>query len=134
MPRKTAVAILVFGFTLWICGRGPHGATILAILRERIPEKPVGQEPIEKAGTTILPSVGELWLDSTGSMHTFYESLLRTEQHQADAITRILHYGDSPTTGDLITADVRAMTRPAGPISQQAKVRAHPIRCMGWVE
>jgi lysophospholipase L1-like esterase len=109
MPRKTAVAILVFGFTLWICGRGPNGATILAIVRERVPEKPVVPAPIEEAGTTILPSVGELWLDSTGSMHTFYESLLRTEQHQPGAITRILHYGDSPTTGDLITADIRAM-------------------------
>jgi hypothetical protein len=45
--------------------------------------------------------------DAGGAMDAFYESLLRTERKQPGAVTRILHYGDSPTTADLITADVR---------------------------
>ena len=42
-----------------------------------------------------------------GSLDAFHAALLRTEQGQPQGITRILHYGDSPTTADLITADVR---------------------------
>jgi lysophospholipase L1-like esterase len=41
--------------------------------------------------------------DPTHALDHFYESLLK------GGATRILHYGDSPTTGDLITADARAM-------------------------
>src|ERR1035438_9802274 len=41
--------------------------------------------------------------DPTHALDHFYESLLK------GGTTRILHYGDSPTTGDLITADARAM-------------------------
>ncbi len=42
-------------------------------------------------------------VDPTHSLDHFYESLLK------GGTTRIVHYGDSPTTGDLITADARAM-------------------------
>ena len=48
-------------------------------------------------------------VDSTGQMHSFYEALARTQAKQTGAITRILHYGDSPVTADSITADARAM-------------------------
>lgn len=41
--------------------------------------------------------------DPNHELDRFYASLLR------GGITRILHYGDSPTTGDLITADARAL-------------------------
>lgn len=46
--------------------------------------------------------------DAGGSLDHFYESLWRTERHEAGAITRVVHYGDSPTTADLITGDVRS--------------------------
>jgi lysophospholipase L1-like esterase len=42
-------------------------------------------------------------IDPTHSLDHFYAALLK------GGTTRILHYGDSPTTGDLITADARAM-------------------------
>jgi lysophospholipase L1-like esterase len=42
-------------------------------------------------------------VDPTHSLDHFYAALLK------GGTTRILHYGDSPTTGDLITADARAM-------------------------
>ncbi len=45
---------------------------------------------------------------ATGAMDAFYAALLLTERQQPGAITRIIHFGDSPTTADLITADVRS--------------------------
>ena len=47
--------------------------------------------------------------DPADSMAPFYEALWNTERKYPGAVTRILHYGDSPTTADLITADVRAL-------------------------
>ena len=47
--------------------------------------------------------------DSRDSLDAFYRALSRTEAREADAVTRIVHYGDSPTTADLITGDVRAL-------------------------
>jgi lysophospholipase L1-like esterase len=44
-----------------------------------------------------------------GSLDTFYAALRRTESKQPGAVTRILHYGDSPTTADSITSDVRRL-------------------------
>ncbi len=44
-----------------------------------------------------------------GSLDAFYQALARTDQKEPGAITRILHYGDSPTTADSITADVRSL-------------------------
>lgn len=49
----------------------------------------------------------ELIQDESNSLDPFYADLLRTERNQPGAVTRILHYGDSPTTADLITADLR---------------------------
>ncbi len=42
------------------------------------------------------------------SMDHFFAALQRTKRKEPGAVTRILHYGDSPTTADLITADVRS--------------------------
>src|SRR5271157_4796313 len=39
----------------------------------------------------------------------FYAALLRAERQEPHAVVRILHYGDSPSTADLITADLRAL-------------------------
>lgn len=66
----------------------------LARLRPAAPQP--GQDPLKIA-------------DPHGAMEAFYSSLLRTERGEPGAVTRILHYGDSPVTADLITADVRAL-------------------------
>ncbi len=42
-------------------------------------------------------------IDPTHELDHFYASLLEAR------VTRVLHYGDSPTTADLITADARAL-------------------------
>lgn len=44
-----------------------------------------------------------------GSLVHFYESMRRTELKEPGAVTRIVHYGDSPTTADLITSDTRTL-------------------------
>jgi lysophospholipase L1-like esterase len=45
--------------------------------------------------------------DEAGELDRFYAALYRIEQQKPDAVVRIVHYGDSPTTADMITADVR---------------------------
>jgi hypothetical protein len=65
--------------------------------------------PPEEA-TANLPKPGRILLeDSSGALNAFYASLLRVERGQMPNIARIVHYGDSPTTADLITGDVRTM-------------------------
>src|SRR5215472_2657658 len=48
-------------------------------------------------------------IDSANALDPFYESLMRTERREVPGVTRIEHYGDSPTTADLITGDVRSL-------------------------
>jgi lysophospholipase L1-like esterase len=58
--------------------------------------------PIARPGSVLLD-------DSDGALDHFYEALWRTERREASAVTHIVHYGDSPTTADLITGDVRLL-------------------------
>jgi lysophospholipase L1-like esterase len=53
---------------------------------------------------TVVPA--SPLFDDTG-LDSFYRALARTDAK--DGVTRIVHYGDSPTTADLITGDVRAL-------------------------
>ncbi len=62
-----------------------------------------------KPDTEALRTEAHPLVDASMELDLFYAALLRTEQRQAGAVTQILHYGDSPTTADLITADVRAL-------------------------
>lgn len=47
-------------------------------------------------------------LDPHHSLDSFFDALQRAEAGELRGKIHILHYGDSPTTADLITADVRA--------------------------
>jgi lysophospholipase L1-like esterase len=58
-------------------------------------EQALGQRAEEPSPKSVL--------DPTHQMDHFYASLLK------GGVTRVLHYGDSPTTADLITADARAL-------------------------
>jgi len=73
-----------------------HSATPVEDELERLRPDSV---PVKQSDSRIV--------DNNGSMTAFYAALLRTERGRPGAVTRILHYGDSPTTADLITADVR---------------------------
>lgn len=57
---------------------------------------------IEKVQTKPL-------LDASNSLAPLFQALLASERKEPGAVTRILHYGDSPTTADLITADLRSL-------------------------
>ncbi|HBY59735.1 MAG TPA: hypothetical protein DEH78_07915 [Solibacterales bacterium] len=48
-------------------------------------------------------------LDPKHNLDSFFAALRRTEMKEPGAVTRVVHYGDSPTTADLITADVRTL-------------------------
>jgi lysophospholipase L1-like esterase len=48
-------------------------------------------------------------IDQHDNLRAFYLALWRTELGAPGAITRVLHYGDSPVTADSITADVRSL-------------------------
>src|SRR6202042_932787 len=47
--------------------------------------------------------------DSSPALDHFYAALWRTEKKEPGAVTHIVHYGDSPTTADLITGDIRTI-------------------------
>lgn len=47
--------------------------------------------------------------DPGQTLDSFFAALQKLEQGKAGGPVRILHYGDSPTTGDLITADAREL-------------------------
>ena len=55
------------------------------------------------------PPAGPNLIDRRDSLKHFYQALWRSEARQPGAVTRVLHYGDSPTTADSITADVRSL-------------------------
>jgi lysophospholipase L1-like esterase len=73
-------------------------------------EDPVGDEQVRlRPDTTPEKVEAPKLVDVKGDLQRFYAALHATERRDEGAVTRILHYGDSPTTADLITADVRAL-------------------------
>jgi lysophospholipase L1-like esterase len=82
-----------------------HVDTVLAPAPYRAPAGlPHGKLPTSGAVPT-----GPLLDDSAGVLDAFYGALRRTGNREPGAVTRIVHYGDSPTTADLITGDIRAL-------------------------
>jgi lysophospholipase L1-like esterase len=78
---------------------------------EQTPEAPLMRHvnPPEEAPPRIMKPGQALLEDSSGALNAFYSALWRTERGQEPDVTRIVHYGDSPTTADLITGDVRTL-------------------------
>jgi lysophospholipase L1-like esterase len=112
MPIKTGLAILTFAGLILL----PQVAPALKNYKSLDPHNisTVLDLPIPKMKRTAeLETVGlhtahveprQTHLsDPTHALDHFYEALLK------NGTTRIVHYGDSPTTGDLITADARTM-------------------------
>jgi lysophospholipase L1-like esterase len=85
--------------------RSVDRATVQAVFD--FPPEPLTKGEIQESSA---PAVAEARLvDPSGDLNHFYASLERTERREPNAITRIVHYGDSPTTADLITGDIRLM-------------------------
>ncbi len=124
-PQKTTLAILTFAGLVMLPSVAPALKNYQTLdwrnlpalldfpLRDRTPSKtpePVAEEQQRLKPTTPAKAEGQKnLLDPSRSLDRFYAALLATEQGKPGAVTRVLHYGDSPTTADLITADTRAM-------------------------
>ena len=107
LPTHTALTILAVGALLsgFKLLKPAQFGTILDVAP--LPPPPVPPiAPTVSSSKTVQPS--KLLDDSAGALDHFYAALWRSEKHEPGAITRIVHYGDSPTTADLITGDIRA--------------------------
>jgi len=101
LPRKTALTILALALMAMPQLIRPLliPAAPKSITPPTIAKIPLPQEPADPTFLTVPP----------GSLDAFFSALRRTEAKEPGAITRVLHYGDSPTTADSITSDVRRL-------------------------
>jgi lysophospholipase L1-like esterase len=104
LPRKTTLTIGAF---VVLSAVMPHGVRPAQLISTLILIRPAATPKI------VAPVIKQLQIEARqsipyldvppGSLDAFYASLRRKE------VTRILHYGDSPTTADSITSDVRRL-------------------------
>lgn len=78
------------------------------------PREPIAEAEVKlKAGAgsakTGVRAQVEPLSDPANSLGSFYEAIERVERGEEGVKVRVAHYGDSPTTADLITADVRSL-------------------------
>jgi lysophospholipase L1-like esterase len=80
------------------------------------PAATVPTAPVKSAPTAavpgVRPAISPYFSDDSGSMDAFFGQLRELEQPAKPGpvqVVTVLHYGDSPTTADLITGDVRAL-------------------------
>ena len=62
-----------------------------------------------QANAAPHPPASAVLIDPSGALDPFFAQLANLEQHGHPEVVTILHYGDSPTTADLITGDARAL-------------------------
>jgi len=121
LPKKSSLAIVTFGVLILLLQLTKFARPFApdAALDFRPRSSPVPEEPIRARsqgasfGNKIVSvprnPTGPNLIDQRDSLKAFYQALWRTEARQPGAVTRILHYGDSPVTADSITADARAL-------------------------
>ena len=114
MPIRTGLAILTFIGLILLPQYVPALDKFKSFDPKAIPlvvDMPIKGPPTEAVAEAKDPELRAVRLqvtapknliDPTHELDHFYAALLK------GGTTRILHYGDSPTTGDLITADARA--------------------------
>ena len=113
MPIKTGLAILTFVGLILLPQVAPALKNYQSLNPRNIPvvlDLPIpklkGTEELDAQGVRnahLQARAPNHLSDPTHSLDHFYEALRK------NGTTRIVHYGDSPTTGDLITADARTM-------------------------
>lgn len=119
LPAKTTLALAALGVFLTLPSVVPSLANyktldwaqaerVLDFVPRRASPDPVAAESASlRPGLVPSNATGRL-LDPQHNLDSFYQALRRVELREPGAVARILHYGDSPTTADLITADARA--------------------------
>ncbi len=116
-PKKTSLAIGTLGALLLLLeftnlSRPFALAEVIDFRPRDIPnvEPLTPLPPSTKPVTALKHAIIEPNLiDPHDDLRSFYLALWRTELGAPGAITRVLHYGDSPVTADSITADVRSL-------------------------
>ncbi|MEO7145093.1 MAG: GDSL-type esterase/lipase family protein [Bryobacteraceae bacterium] len=120
-PAKTTLAIAAFLCLLALPAAVPALRNYKILDWSAVPsvlDFPVHKSssaPIAEEQARLKPDIESLTprpegvVDPARNLDHFYAALLATERREPGAVTRILHYGDSPTTADLITADTRAL-------------------------
>jgi lysophospholipase L1-like esterase len=117
-PIRTALTIAMFVLMLAAASRFVHGVeapnprTATAIVEftpELTPLQPWRPHTVPESIVPPRAAMRSTLDDRNGGLDRFYAALWRTERGAPLAITRILHYGDSPTTADLITGDTRQL-------------------------
>ncbi len=117
LPRKTSFAILTLGAFILLLEAANLARPFTPA--EALDFRPRNMPPIDPivpipkfttpAASSKRPILEPNLIDPHDALRTFYLSLWRTELGAPGAITRVLHYGDSPVTADSITADVRSL-------------------------
>jgi len=115
LPKKTSLTIAIFGAMMLLFEftklARPYAPASVVDFRPRQTATPsplpVRRNPAIKPSkfTGTAPNL----IDEHDALKPFFQALWRTESKQAGAVTRILHYGDSPVTADSITADLRSL-------------------------
>ena len=116
LPKKTTQAILTFGGVVLLLNvvkvarpLAPSGVVDFQPRPGSSPEVALSRTPpaatIRNKTTASTPDL----IDDHENLKTFYQALWRTESKIPGAVTRVLHYGDSPVTADSITADARSL-------------------------
>jgi lysophospholipase L1-like esterase len=116
-PKKTSLAIATLGALLLLLettklARPFTLGEVIDFRPRDIPNvEPLPPMPAATTPVTALkrPIVEPNLIDQHDNLRAFYLALWRTELGAPGAITRVLHYGDSPVTADSITADVRSL-------------------------
>jgi lysophospholipase L1-like esterase len=117
LPKKTSLAIVTLGALLLLLqtvkfARPFSLAEVLDFRPRDIPNvEPLPVMQALKGPVTAFkrPIIEPNLIDPHDNLRAFYLALWRTELGAPGAITRVLHYGDSPVTADSITADVRSL-------------------------
>jgi lysophospholipase L1-like esterase len=112
LPRKTTLAIVSAALVL-------EALSVAKVLRpvdlravtEFAPRATAPAEPLLKhpfrGNIAHTEQKGSLLEDVNNQLYPFYHALALAEAKQG--VARVLHYGDSPTTADSITADLRSL-------------------------
>jgi len=117
LPKKTSLAIATLGALLLLLesAKLARPFTLAEVLDFRPRDMP-NVEPLPPVQVAITPGnapkrpiIEPNLMDPHDDLRAFYLALWRTELGAPGAITRVLHYGDSPVTADSITADVRSL-------------------------
>ncbi len=116
-PLHTALSILSAGILLGGAKmvspsiHGPQSAQVQSLVDfapEEAAPAPAGTPPPVASPLAKVKMNPFLLEDNEGALDHFYQALWNTEKQQDGAVTRIVHYGDSPTTADLITGGIRS--------------------------